>query len=204
MITGDNNPDAPDDPDLDAASDARALRRRQARFEDLTLPHLDRLLAFVRRRVDEFALAEDLVQETYARAWQDFAKLRDENAVEPWLIRILLSSINDHYRKHARRRMLLPIADLESIYCEMLVSDEAGPLETLVFAMSSQQLRQIFDMLPPEFAIAVKLHDIEGYKYHEVAEIMGVPVGTVMSRLHRGRRLLRSTTIADMIRLLLA
>lgn len=126
-------------------------KRRQERFKALTLPHLDVLLGIARRRMNDTALAEDLVQDTYLRAWEAFDSLVDEAQVRGWLVRILQRVASDHYRTHLRRQTLLSVTRLE----------------------------------------------IEGFKYREVAEIMEVPLGTVMSRIARGRRLFVALILKD-------
>ncbi len=137
------------------------------------LPYLDVLLGIARRRMNDTALAEDFVQDTYMRAWEAFDGLVGEAQVRGWLVRILQRVTSDHYRAHLRRHTLLPVTRLEDEHNEILVSHEEGPLEGL------------------------ELHDIEGFKYREVAEIMEIPLGTVMSRIARGRRLLAALILKD-------
>ena len=110
--------------------------------------------------------------------------------MRPWLACILNRAISDHYRKHFRRQQLLPITQLEQNHKELLASNDDTPFEALMDQLSDERVNQALRMLPPEFADAIELHDIEGFKYREVAEITETPLGTVMSRIARGRRLL--------------
>ncbi|MGH8604756.1 MAG: sigma factor, partial [Gammaproteobacteria bacterium] len=91
----------------------RGQKRRQERFKALTLPHLDGLLGIARRRLNDTPLAEDLVQDTYMRAWEAFDSLVDEAQVRGWLVRILQHVASDHYRIHLRRQTLLSVTRLE-------------------------------------------------------------------------------------------
>ena len=175
----------------------RAQRRRQERFKALTLPHLDVLLGIARRRLNDTPLAEDLVQDTYMRAWEAFDSLVDEAQVRGWLVRILQRVTSDHYRTHLRRQTLLPVTRLEDEHSEILASHQEDPLEVLISRYSDERVEDALMQLPRDFAQALELHDIEGFKYREVAEIMEVPLGTVMSRIARGRRLLAALILKD-------
>lgn len=175
----------------------RGQKKRQARFKALTLPHLDGLLGIARRRMNDTALAEDLVQDTYMRAWEAFDTLADEAEVRGWLVRILQRMTSDHYRTNLRRQTLLPVTRLEDEHREILASQEEGPLEALISRCAGERVEHALMQLPRDFAEALELHDIEGFKYREVAEIMEVPLGTVMSRIARGRRLLAALILKD-------
>lgn len=176
----------------------RDQRRRQERFKALTLPHLDMLLGIARRRMSDTPLAEDLVQDTYyMRAWEAFDSLVDEAQVRGWLVRILQRVTSDHYRTDLRRQTLLPVTRLEDEHSEILASHQEDPLEVLISRYSDERVEQALMQLPRDFAEALELHDIEGFKYREVAETMEVPLGTVMSRIARGRRLLAALILKD-------
>jgi len=175
----------------------RLQKRRQERFKALTLPHLDVLLGIARRRLNDTPLTEDLVQDTYMRAWEAFDSLVDEAQVRGWLVRILQRVTSDHYRTHLRRQTLLPVTRLEDEHSDILASHQEGPLEALISRCSDERVEHALMQLPRDFAEALELHDIEGFKYREVAEIMEVPRGTVMSRIARGRRLLTALILKD-------
>ncbi len=168
----------------------------QARFEVLVQPHLGRLLRFAGRRLRNLADAEDVVQEACSRAWLAFADLRDETLVLPWLYRILRSSLSDHFEKHTRREQLAPTLGLES--AGAAVHDHGtGPLEDLIASASSERVHELLRMLPEEFALAIELHDLEGFRYADIARVTGVPLGTVMSRIYRGRKLLAALILMN-------
>ncbi len=168
----------------------------QARFEVLVQPHLGRLLRFAGRRLRNLADAEDVVQEACSRAWVAFADLRDETLILPWLYRILRSSLSDHFEKQTRREQLAPTLALESASDE--VHDTGtGPLDELIAATSSERIHELLRMLPEEFALAIELHDLEGFRYAEIASVTGVPLGTVMSRIYRGRKLLAALILMN-------
>jgi RNA polymerase sigma-70 factor, ECF subfamily len=162
---------------------------KRASFQSTTLPHLDRLVALASRWTDGNE-AEDYVQETYTRAWTAFHQLRDKGAVFPWLCKILKTVANERRRTVARRRDLLFITELEAAHEEIVASDAPSPLETLLAGLEAGNLREALRSIPEDLAEAVELHDMHGLKYREIAQVTSVPMGTVMSRISRGRRLL--------------
>ena len=169
---------------------------RQARFEALIQPHLERLLRFTCRRVRNAADAEDVVQEACTRAWMGFAELRDEALALPWLYRILRSSLSDFHERQDRREQLAPTLTLESSL-EVAGDSARGPLEELIASASTERIHQLIRMLPEEFALAIELHDLEGLRYRDIAETTRVPIGTVMSRIYRGRKLLAALIVMN-------
>jgi RNA polymerase sigma-70 factor (ECF subfamily) len=162
---------------------------KRARFQAATLPHLDRLVALASRWGDGHE-AEDYVQETYVRAMAAFHQLRDADAAFPWLCQILRTVANERRRTRARRQGLVFVTELESAHEEMVASDSPSPLDDLLARLQAGELREALRSIPEEFAEAVELHDVHGLKYREIAQITSVPIGTVMSRISRGRRLL--------------
>lgn len=172
----------------------------QARFQALVLPHLDRMVAFASRRLGNRADAEDVVQDSFVRAWLGFSELRDEGRARPWLYRIVRSVLSDFRTRRGHRETLAPMLHLEDGAEDVVVSDEPGPFERLTESISSAQIHELLRMIPESFALPVELHDLEGLRYHEIAEIIGVPLGTVMSRIYRGRRLLASLIAAHSTR----
>ena len=169
---------------------------QQARFQALIQPHLGRLLRFACRRVRDVADAEDVVQEACTRAWLGFADLRDEALALPWLYRILRTSLSDFHDKQDRRERLAPTLTLESSL-EAADDTARGPLEDLIASASTERIHELIRMLPEEFALAIELHDLEGLRYRDVAVTTGVPIGTVMSRIHRGRKLLAALIVMN-------
>lgn len=169
---------------------------RQGRFNTLVLPHLDRLLAFAVRRTDAVADAEDAVQEACIRAWKALDDLRDDTRVRAWLYRILRSVLAESEERISRRRQLVSITRLEEAHEEAVAGDADALFDEIAARLSSEEVREALQQLPEDFAVAVELHDIDGFKYQEIADIVGVPIGTVMSRISRGRRLLGGAVLA--------
>lgn len=163
---------------------------RQARFEALVLPHLDRLLGFAARRTVAMGDAEDAVQEMCMRAWMAFDELRDAASVRPWLFRILRTVLSDALARSGRRNRLVPMTRLEDVHEDLVASETDAVFAEVVSRIDAEMVQSALDAIPEDFAAAVELHDIDGFKYHEIADIVGVPIGTVMSRISRGRRLL--------------
>ncbi|MDP9348118.1 MAG: sigma-70 family RNA polymerase sigma factor [Gemmatimonadota bacterium] len=171
--------------------------RDQVAFERLVLPHLDRLLAFARRRVVAEADAEDLVQDAVVRAWDRFADLREPEHVRSWLYRIVRSLLADHHREKTRRRGLVSITRLEAAHERLVGSDDPSPLERVITLAAAERVHRALSLIPEEFAAAVELHDLFGLRYREVAEALDIPLGTVMSRISRGRKLLAGALAAE-------
>lgn len=162
---------------------------RRKRFQSLILPHLDRLVALASRWSNRNE-AEDDVQEACVRAWAAFDQLHDVDAAFAWMCRILRSVVIERHRMRARRRDLVSIVELEAAHEEMVASDSRSPLEDLLASVEKRRLREALLAIPEEFAEAVELHDVHGLKYREIAEVISAPIGTVMSRISRGRQLL--------------
>lgn len=170
---------------------------QQARFQALVIPHLDRLLRFAQRRSASPVDAEDAVQDACVKAWLSFADLRDAGKVRPWLYRILRSVLSDVNEKSDRRRQLVDITRLEQAHEDLIGGDTDVVFSEVAARLDSEMLTRALQMIPEDFATAVELHDFDGFKYHEIAEIAGIPIGTVMSRISRGRRLLAGTIVAN-------
>ncbi len=166
---------------------------RRARFEVEVLPLLDRLYSAALRYTRDRTDAEDLVQETMAKAFRSFHQYRPGTNLRAWLYRILHTTYISQYRKAQRR----PQESLQEEIDDFSLYDEVqraggGSVEREVLArISADEVKEALAALPESFRLAVYLADVEGFAYREIAEIMQTPVGTVMSRLHRGRKALQ-------------
>lgn len=163
---------------------------RERRYRRLVAPHVAHLVKIAAQRTGSLALAEDLVQESCIAAWEKLEGLRSAQASRAWLVRILLRQVADHRRTRVRRQELLPITDIEEAHWQAIASEDQGPFERAVAAQSDERIAALLRRLPDDFAIVVELHDLMGYRYREIAETLELPLGTVTSRLARGRRLL--------------
>ncbi len=171
--------------------------KQQKAFERQTRPWRDRLYNVALRRADIPARAEDWVQETLLRAWRDFSCLSDHVAIYAWLLKILDHVIVDDTRRDARRQQLAPVVSTDDVLLLEQRSVAPGPFEQTLQNQSDKHMIEIIKSLPDEFNSVILLRDIEGLSYREVAEILGIPQGTVMSRISRGRRLLSTILIKE-------
>jgi RNA polymerase sigma-70 factor, ECF subfamily len=160
----------------------------RARFEQQVLPYLGQLYPAALQMTRNTSDAEDLVQETMAKAYTAFHQFTPGTNLRAWLHRILATTFINSYRKKKREPAIAASHDRDDAFAPMVPSAETEALDRLV---DSEVLRALRD-LPADFRTAIYLADIEGYPYREVARIMGTPIGTVMSRLHRGREKLRA------------
>jgi len=167
-----------------AAKLEETLAERRARFESLTSPHIEALYRTALRMTGRQDRAEDVVQDTYLRAWKYFGTFEQGRDPKVWLFAILRNAVFEASRLRKRQ---LGSASLDEIGADRVESASESPLEKL----TDQDVLAAIDRLPEEFRMVVLLAVVEEMKYREIAEALAIPIGTVMSRLFRGRKLLR-------------
>lgn len=171
---------------------------RREIFEQEAIKHLDALYRTALRMTRNPQDAEDLVQETYLRAYRFFDQFQPGTNMRAWLFKILTNSYINTYRRSAAEPKSTSLEEAEefSLYRQMARESQTGSLSWDVEAevldrFAEEDIREAIEKLPPAFRMTVLLADVEGFSYKEIAEITGVSKGTVMSRLFRGRRLLQ-------------
>jgi RNA polymerase sigma-70 factor (ECF subfamily) len=171
----------------------------QARFEDDAMPLAPQLYAAAMRLTRNPTDAEDLVQETLLKAYRAYGSFEAGTNLRAWLYRILTNTFINNYRRDTRRPQESDLGDLEDVYLYRRLRRETstGPTssaeEQLLDGLVEADVKDAIDSLPESFRMVVLLADVEGFSYKEIAEILEIPIGTVMSRLHRGRKALQRT-----------
>jgi len=175
--------------------DFRHTNATRREFEELTLEHLDPLFSAALRLTKNERDAEDLVQDTFLRAYRFFDKFERGTNIKAWLFKILTNTFINRYRRKVKERTVIEGAEKETVH-ERFISRRAteyaaNPEQYFFDRLLSDDVLRSIDELPIDFRLVVILADLQDFSYNEIAEIVGCPVGTVMSRLYRGRKLLQ-------------
>ncbi len=182
-----------DTADIDVAAESEADRR--ARFERDALEFVDQLYSAALRMTRDAQDAEDLVQEAYTKAYSSFHQYRPGTNLKAWLYRILTNTYINLYRKRQREPLQADTDTVEDWQMARAAEHTSTGLRSAeteaLDHLPDSEVKSALQAIPEEFRLAVYFADVEGYAYKEIAEILDVPIGTVMSRLHRGRKQLR-------------
>jgi RNA polymerase sigma-70 factor (ECF subfamily) len=158
-------------------------RARSEEFSNAALPHLGELYRTAARLLGDLERAEDVVQEVYLEAWKSFDRFQPGTNCRAWLFKILMHTVSHHRRKWRNLRL---VKESEEVLEQTAVYTPPIP-----DSIGEEAILSALDRIPVDFRTAVLLADVEEFSYREIAQMLNVPIGTVMSRLNRGRKLLR-------------
>ena len=180
-------------------SDSAAIPLESWDFETAAIPFLDSLYNMAYRLTRNAEDAQDLVQETYLKAYKYYDKFEKGTNLKAWLFRIMKNTFINNYRKKQNQPPQSAFSDIEDSF-ESIVSEDAGPKikdpeQVILDDVLDEDVQAALDSLREDYRMVILLVDLEGFSYKETAEILDVPVGTVMSRLYRGRRQLEKTLL---------
>ncbi|MAT58547.1 MAG: RNA polymerase subunit sigma [Ignavibacteriae bacterium] len=172
--------------------DKEALAKKYAEFEQEAMPHMDALYNFALRMTGDPEDADDLVQETYLKAFKFFDKFEKGTNCKAWMFRILKNSFINDYRKTSKEPDKVDYDDIQNFYETIKSSDvKTQHVQEDVFSqLLDDDISKAITNLPEDFRTVIILSDIEGFTYEEIADFVDCPVGTVRSRLHRARKML--------------
>jgi RNA polymerase sigma-70 factor (ECF subfamily) len=172
--------------------------RLDERFEREALPLLSEMYAAALRLTRNPTDAEDVLQETYLRAYRGFGTFKEGTNLRAWLYRILTNAFINTYRKRQREPQTVSDDEVPEWFLYEKLGGEAAEASAeaeVLERLPDEDVQEALAALPEQFRLAVLLADVEGFSYKEIAEILEVPIGTVMSRLHRGRRALEKRLV---------
>ncbi len=174
---------------------AAADDTRRREFEEQALPHLDRLYSAALRMTRNPSDAEDLVQEAILLAFRHFHQFQSGTNIRAWLFRILTNTFINSYRKKSREPERVDLPEVEDFYflSQAARNNELGadPESQILSKFAYNDIMAAIDRLPEEFRLVVVMNAVEGFAYQEIADILNIPIGTVRSRLYRGRKVLQ-------------
>lgn len=173
----------------------RKSRKEEEAFEEEALEHMSSLYSAALRFTRHERDAEDLVQDTMLKAFRFFHRYERNTNIKAWLFKILYNIFVNKYRQKNRERSVFmemeQEANLKKVYSQEILRQSREPEAEFFSQMLSDEVKHALDTLPGEFRMVVVLADLQGFSYKEIANIMECPIGTVMSRLYRGRRMLQ-------------
>jgi RNA polymerase sigma-70 factor, ECF subfamily len=173
---------------------SRSTKKKHSEFEAEALPHMDVLYNFALRTTGNADDARDLLQETYLKAYRFWDKYEKGTNIRAWLFRIMKNSYINRYRKETKEPDKVDYDDIENFYNTIRAeSTDPNDLQQQLYGnLLGDEVTKALQSLPDDFRTVVILCDIEGLTYEEIAEFVECPIGTVRSRLHRGRKLLQA------------
>ena len=167
----------------------------QVDFENDAMTFAPQLYSAALRMTRNAADAEDVVQETYLKAYRAYGTFQEGTNLKAWLYRILTNTYINKYRKAQRRPSEVELGELQDLYLYKRLGEQSGASRSAEEEMLEQfvdgDITEAIESLPENFRLPVLYADVEGFSYKEIAEILDIPIGTVMSRLHRGRKALQ-------------
>ena len=177
------------------ATKARTSMANQANFEADAMQFASQLYSAALRMTRNPADAEDVVQETFLKAYRAYGSFQEGTNLKAWLYRILTNTYINRYRKAQRRPSEVELGELQDLYLFRRLGEQSGASESAESEVLEQfvdsDVIEALESLPDNFRMPVLLADVEGFAYKEIAEMLDIPIGTVMSRLHRGRKALQ-------------
>jgi len=167
----------------------------QAKFETDAMQYAPQLYSAALRMTRNPADAEDVVQETFLKAYRAYDSYTEGTNLKAWLYRILTNTYINKYRKKQRRPAEVELGELQDLYLYKRLGESSGATQSaeadMLDAFVDTDVIEALESLPETFRLPVLLADVDGFSYKEIAEMLDVPIGTVMSRLHRGRKALQ-------------